>query len=349
MGAVIFGGYGIFGSLVARELSRLGISVAIVGRDHNRAQQFARTLGAGHRAAAADVRDQASCRSTLHEHDIAINCAGPFDAFGPSLLEACLEAECHYVDIADNRNYFRLVRSYDQRFRECGLAAVFGCSSLPGISGALAVIAQAGAIAPPQLARVTLFIGNKNPKGSAAVQSLLGGLGRPIAAPQGTLFGFHDREVVLLPPPFGKRATFNFDSPEYDVLPELFDVKSVRVKVGFEMRAVTYGLRALASLPRGFVGHAAPVLKSVGRLISGMGCSGGAVMTELFWSDGTYRRAALSTRADGQRMAALPCVVVAEALSRKALKAAGAQTAYEFCGANELLMQLVAEECTLSS
>ena len=51
---------------------------------------------------------------------------------------------------------------------------------------ALALTAAAGAEAPLR-ARATLFIGNDNVKGGAAVASLLRQLGRPIAAPQGTL------------------------------------------------------------------------------------------------------------------------------------------------------------------
>ena len=56
-----------------------------------------------------------------------------------ALLETCLESACHYADITDDRAYAGLVRSFDGRLRERRLAAVYGCSSLPGISGALAL------------------------------------------------------------------------------------------------------------------------------------------------------------------------------------------------------------------
>src|SRR2546429_154331 len=75
--------------------------------------------------------------------------------------------------------------------------------------------------ARPKAARVTLFIGNDNPKGAAAMGTFLAGLARPIAAPQGRLRGYRDRAVVPLPPPFGPRGVFNFDGPEYDLFPEL--------------------------------------------------------------------------------------------------------------------------------
>ncbi len=154
---------------------------------------------------------------------------------------------------------------------------------------------------------MTLFIGNHNPKGQAAVRSLVGGLGRPIAAPQGTLRGFRDREVVPLPFPFGLRGVFNFDSPEYDLFPALLGVRAVAVKVGFELRPATYFLALLARLGSGYGLRTVRWLEVPGRLFRGFGCSGAAIMTELFYPDGTAARAALVGQCDGQRMAALPC------------------------------------------
>src|SRR5262249_42245540 len=153
--------------------------------------------------------------------------------------------------IAVERDHAALIRAYGERFRQRGLAAVYGCSSLPAISGALALHARSlcgDKTAKPERARVTLFIGNDNPKGRGAILSLLRTLGQPIHAPQGMLRGFRDREVVPLPPPFGRRAVFNFDSPEYDLFPALLGVRLVSVKVGFELRLANYGFAALALL-----------------------------------------------------------------------------------------------------
>src|SRR5439155_1483536 len=87
----------------------------------------------------------------------------------------------------------------------------------PAKAEALALQAREGTVAPVARVRVTLFIGNQNPKGEAAVRSLLAGLGRPIRTAEGTVRGFRDREVVALPAPFGRRGVFNFEAPEYDL------------------------------------------------------------------------------------------------------------------------------------
>jgi hypothetical protein len=339
---LVFGGYGTFGAHVCRELARLGVPLTVAGRDRGRAEDFARMLGPGCRGMAADVRQPASCQEALRGHGVAVCCAGPFHRLGPALLETCLDAGCHYADIGDDRGYAGLVRSYGEQFRRRDLAAVYGCSSLPGISGALALQARAGESGPVERARVTLFIGNRNPKGEAAVRSLLAGLGRPFVAPQGALRGFRDREVVPLPGPFGRRGVFNFESPEYDLFPALLGARAVVVKVGFELRLATYAFALLALLRPGYAACAARPLALPGWFLGRLGCSGGAVLVELFLAGSTVRRAALLARRDGQRMAALPCALAAHALSDGRPAARGACTAYELLGAAPLLDGLVA-------
>jgi len=338
---IVFGASGVFGGQVARELAKRGVSVTAAGRDLANAEAAARSLDGDARAIAVDLTDASSCCAALAGHAVAVNCAGPFNRLGAALLDACLDAGCHYADITDDRGYATLVRGYDAKFRERGLVAAYGCSSLPGISGALAIHLMNGATSSVDRARITLFIGNNNPKGRAAVGSLVAGLGRPIAAPQGTIRGFRDREVVLLPPPFGPRAVFNFAAPEYDLFPKLVGAKAVSVKVGFELRLATYSFALLARLGLPFGSRTTRLLDLPGRLLGGFGCSGGAVLTELFFADGSVRRASLSGATEGQRMAALPCALVAEELARGTTKA-GAMTAYEFLGARPLIDGLLA-------
>ncbi|MBM3993405.1 MAG: SDR family NAD(P)-dependent oxidoreductase [Planctomycetes bacterium] len=338
---LVVGGYGTFGVHVCRELAKLGIPVVVAGRDGVQARKLAEQLGPGHRGREVDVKQADSCRSAFQDCRVAINCAGPFQSLGSGLLDACLAARCHYIDIADDRRYATMVRGYAAQYRDAELAAVYGCSSLPGISAALGLIAQHGATTMPERARVTLFIGNDNPKGQAAMQSLLGALGQPIASPQGTLLGFRDREVVELPPPFGSRGVFNFDSPDYDVLPTLLGVRAVSVKVGFELRLATYGIAFLAWLGIPLGPGSAWLLELPSRLLRGIGTSGGAVMTELFYPDGRKRTAAIVAGKNGQRMAALPAVFVARKLLAAPSAFHGVGIAHDVLGAKELIEALV--------
>jgi hypothetical protein len=335
---VVFGGYGTFGSRIARELAHSpGFHLVIAGRNAERARSFANSLGTSHSGRFADVADPDSCRSALDGADMAIHAAGPFrpGEWGP--LQASMERRCPYIDIAEHRAYVAGLRQFDSPLRERGGVAVFGASSLPGISGALAVQlrSQLGVSIPRM--RITLFIGNRNPKGAGAVGAFLAGLGEPISAPQGRLLGFRDREVVPLPPPFGPRAAFNFDSPEYDLFPQLVGARSVTVKAGFELRTATYALAAVAAFCPGLKRPLGGVMQSLGDSLGFLGCSGGAVMVEAFLEDGRTRRRTLLAREDGQRMAIMPCVLAARTLAAGGVYARGTVTAYDAIGADRLV------------
>jgi saccharopine dehydrogenase-like NADP-dependent oxidoreductase len=197
MKAVVFGGFGVFGSQVARDLQGAGIDVVICGR-----RLHGQPIPVAGRFVRADVHDRASCESAIAGAAVAVNCAGPLNPDNLALIEACLAEGVHYTDIADDRGYCARVRAAGPRFAERRLTVGWGLSSLPGISGALAAALHDGV--SPRLARVTLFIGNRNPKGHPAVASALRMVGAPIAAPQATLVGFRDF-VTVETPPFGPR------------------------------------------------------------------------------------------------------------------------------------------------
>jgi len=338
MSAIVFGGYGVFGSIVAADLADAGASVAIAGRDRAKAERRANELGGT--AVAVDVNDRDACARAIHGHTVAVNCSGPFRAANTALLEACLDLGVHYADIADDRAYCTRVRELGPRFAARGLTAAWGLSSLPGISGALAVAMHRGPA--PRQVRVTLVIGNHNPKGAAAIRSAVAMLGREIQAPQGPLRGFRDPEAVDIPPPFGRRIVANADSPDYDVLPALVGTGHVRVKVGFELASSNLLFRTLALAGPVWGDRTAWALGAAGSLASWIGVSGGAVVTELFYENGATRRGSVSGREHAQRMAARPCSLVVEALLWGAKLPTGAVMAHEAIGSADLLEGLAA-------
>jgi hypothetical protein len=187
---------------------------------------------------------------------------------------------------------------------------------------------------------VTLFIGNDNPKGAAAVASFLRQAGRPIAAPQGTLRAGGGCARVPFPPPVGARTACDFDGPEHDLLPELMGTGHVEAKVAFELGLASRAMSLLGRIVHGE--RTARWLSRMGALTRRLGTSAGAVMAELWWPDGSARSAALVAARNGQRMAALPCVLALDALGRGA-GGAGALLPHELLGARPLLAALQAE------
>jgi short subunit dehydrogenase-like uncharacterized protein len=336
----IFGGYGTFGTHASLALAAAGFPLRIAGRDGAQARTFAAGLGDCHEGIASDASDPASCTRALAGVRVAVSCAGPFSALGTALPETCLAVGTHYVDIADDREWHAQLRSWDRRFRERGLTAAVGCSSLPGISGALALLA-ARRLPAVEKARVTLFIGNRNPKGQAAVRSAAAQLGKIFPAPQGLLRGLAGRKIVDLQQPFGARAVHDWESPELDLFPLLLGAREVHVKVGFESGLANNSAAALAHFGPRLGGALLGAFTPIARALSRCGHSGGCVKVELWDAGGATASAALGGASDGQRMAALPAAFVALGLYEGSIATRGVVTAWEALGAESLIDRLI--------
>jgi hypothetical protein len=310
----VFGGYGTFGARVSRDLAGRGHRVIVAGRDARRAEALALALGPAHAGVAADVRDVDACRRAIRGAAVAVVCAGPFSALGRAPARAALEEGTHYVDIADDRAYIRALHDLDAEFTRARLCAAYGCSSLPAVSSALA-LSLVGTGERPARARVTLYIGGANPKGEASVRAMVERLGRTVRAADGTHSGFGDPQTIPLPPPFGPRTAYTFDGPEHDLFPPLLGVSAVDVRVGFELPLANAGFALMARTGAHWGRRTAAVLARLAALAPTIGTSGGAVLVELTWSDGRRATRALVADQGGQRMAALPCALVAQALA----------------------------------
>ncbi len=95
-------------------------------------------------------------------------CAGPFQELDRAIVRAVVDAGAHWLDIADDAHWFFDLlddRALDALARERGVCVISGLSSLPAISGALVRRLK------PKRADITLFIGNDNRKGPAAIAS----------------------------------------------------------------------------------------------------------------------------------------------------------------------------------
>lgn len=148
---IVAGSRGVFGSLLVNELRLRGYDVVAPARD---------TL---------DLRDVEAV-SRVTRGAFAFACAaGPFQQLDRAIVRAVVEAGAHWLDIADDeRWFFDLLddRALDALARQRGVAVISGLSTLPAISGALV-----RHVLPSERVTITLFIGNDNPKGAAAIAS----------------------------------------------------------------------------------------------------------------------------------------------------------------------------------
>ncbi|HEX7376459.1 MAG TPA: saccharopine dehydrogenase NADP-binding domain-containing protein [Pirellulales bacterium] len=116
---LLYGANGYTGRLIAEEAPRRGMRPVLAGRNAREIENLARRLDLPFRVFALDesggVADQLSGMTAV------LNCAGPFSRTAPALMEACLTARAHYLDITGEIEVIEAAAALDRRAREAGV------------------------------------------------------------------------------------------------------------------------------------------------------------------------------------------------------------------------------------
>lgn len=116
---MIYGANGYTGELIAREAARRGLKPVLAGRSRERVEALARELGLQARAFGLD--DASALAGQIQGHSLVLNCAGPFSATAAPMMDACLRAGAHYLDITGEIAVFELAQSLNGRAQQAGV------------------------------------------------------------------------------------------------------------------------------------------------------------------------------------------------------------------------------------
>ena len=122
-GLMIYGANGYTGRLIAREAGRRGLRPLLAGRNGAEIAALARELEAPQRVFGLDTPDLAR---QLDGVAVVLHCAGPFSRTAAPMLDACLAARVHYLDITGEIDVFALCHGADARARQRGVVVVPG-------------------------------------------------------------------------------------------------------------------------------------------------------------------------------------------------------------------------------
>jgi NAD(P)-dependent dehydrogenase (short-subunit alcohol dehydrogenase family) len=342
---LVLGGYGGFGGRVARLLAQGGFAVTVAGRDAGKAAAFCALHPALALRPLALAREQRLGGETPW---LVVDAAGPFQESDYRLPQACIAAGCHYLDLADGRDFVCGIGALDAVAKAAGVAIISGASSLPALSAAVC-----GRLADG-LDRVSaidaaLSASNRGTGGASVTRAILSYAGRPVRLWRGQAwrdgFGWQEmgRIVFRLPgaPPLRRRVAI-CDVPDLALLPELFPGKpAIRFRAGTELEAENVGLwllswpvrwRWLASL-RPLTGLLVRVQRALGRI--GGARSAMRVVVKGWRGERAIRRAwtLIAERGDGPWIPALAVPLLAaklDGLPPGARSAAGSLSLAEF-------------------
>ena len=116
---MIYGANGYTGELIAREAARRGLKPVLAGRNKEKIESLARELG--FEARHFDLDDATQTAQQIEGRFLVLNCAGPFSATAEPMMEACLRARAHYLDITGEIAVFELAQSLNERARAAGV------------------------------------------------------------------------------------------------------------------------------------------------------------------------------------------------------------------------------------
>ena len=114
---LIYGATGYMGKLCAKEMLKQGMRPILAGRSHT-VQAISQELNC--QSAVFNLDDRGTIERKLAGVTLVVNLAGPFKQTQKPLIEACLAARCHYIDIAGEVDEMRSVFAFDEEARQSG-------------------------------------------------------------------------------------------------------------------------------------------------------------------------------------------------------------------------------------
>jgi saccharopine dehydrogenase-like NADP-dependent oxidoreductase len=251
---LVLGGYGFFGRRIAAALAaNPSPRVLLAGRDLGRATAATRALGLpSEHAVAIDAHDEHLARTLSRlEVDVLVHTAGPFQGQDYAVARAAIEAGCHYIDLADGRQFVAGIGALTEGASAARIAVISGASSVPALSSAV-VDRYLPRFRRLESIRIGISSGARAP-GLATVKGVFGYGGKPIRSWRGgswvEVYGWLNLRRHRFPQPLGSRWLGSCDVPDLELFPQRYPtVRTVSFQAGFASdpgHLVVWGLAAL--------------------------------------------------------------------------------------------------------
>jgi saccharopine dehydrogenase-like NADP-dependent oxidoreductase len=254
---LVLGGYGFFGRRISAALaSTASARVLVGGRDFGRAKAAALAMGLSREHAVALDAHDAGLAGMLRrlQTDILIHTAGPFQSQDYAVARAAIEAGCHYIDLADGREFVAGIASLTASASKAGVTVISGASSVPALSSAV-IDRYSPRFRQVQSIEIGISSGARTP-GLATVRGVFSYGGKPIRSWQNgawvKAYGWMDLCRHQFPQPLGKRWLGSCDVPDLELFPLRYPtVETVTFQAGFASDLGHLVVWSLAGLVRG--------------------------------------------------------------------------------------------------
>jgi hypothetical protein len=331
---LVLGGYGGFGSRIARRLWEAGHEVVVAGRSLEKAQAFC--AGKPRMRPLQLNRSDGLKKPLADERPWAVvDAAGPFQVTDYAVAEAAVRAGCHYIDIADARSFVAGIGALDGAARGARVTVLSGASSTPALSGA-AVRMLAKSMGEIRAIEIAISASNRATAGPSVTRAILSYVGKPVPLWRGGRwapgYGWQGMkrqsfEVAGIPP-IAPRFVGLVDVPDLELLPErLAGRPAISFRAGTELAIQNIGLWMLSWPVRwawlGSLEPLAPLFLRAQRLTRRFGSDRSAMTVRLFGlgSSRLERRWTLiASDGDGPEIPGLAVPILLQRLTRGELR-----------------------------
>ncbi|MEM7020273.1 MAG: saccharopine dehydrogenase NADP-binding domain-containing protein [Pseudomonadota bacterium] len=353
---LILGGYGNFGRFISTALAKEPeIQLIIAGRSIDKARQLTKELNAVNRieCMAIDIHASnfAQCLADSNP-DIVIHTSGPFQAQDYIVAKACITKGCHYIDLADGREFVENFTALDSLAKAKNVLLISGASSVPCLTAAL-VEHYRHEFETLESINYGITTAQKTTRGLATTAAILGYTGKPfkslINGKHQDIYGWqglHARRYKGL----GWRLLGYCNVPDLALFPRYYlELKDIRFYAGLELPFIHITLWLLSWLVRiGLIRNlqrAAPLLLRLSFLFDWLGSANSGFHMTLVGQDTLKQPKSITFEliarsGDGPYIPCMPAILMAKKLAKDELHSAGAYPCIGFISRDEYLEAL---------
>ncbi|HJV19501.1 MAG TPA: saccharopine dehydrogenase NADP-binding domain-containing protein [Sediminibacterium sp.] len=121
---LLYGANGYTGRLIAKMAAAYNLTPVLAGRNEADLKQMAATMQLQYKVINLD--QTYLLVEALKEHQLVLHAAGPFQHTARQMMNACIAAKAHYLDITGEISVFELAKSMDAAAREAGIMLMSG-------------------------------------------------------------------------------------------------------------------------------------------------------------------------------------------------------------------------------
>jgi saccharopine dehydrogenase-like NADP-dependent oxidoreductase len=332
---LIIGGYGNFGSYITESLAaEPDLQIIVAGRSEEKCRVFAAQCKTDY--CVLDIEDNLIAALQKAKPDIVIHTSGPFQGQGYSVAEACIDYGCHYIDLADGRDFVTGISALDQKAKAKGVSIITGASSVPTMTAAV-IDHYLPAFQKLTSIDYGITTAQRTNTGLATTKAVLGYAGKAfktlVHGKMQDVYGWQDTALRKYPE-LGWRLLGNCDVPDLALFPARYpSLENIRFRAGLEIAGVHIGLWTLSWLVRlRILNSLAPFadkLLQTSRLLDPVGSDNSAFHMQMSGAgkDGAPKTVTfylVARQGDGPFIPSIPSILCAKMLARDEIKKPGA-------------------------